>query len=75
MARKVTKIHTSSHPVAKNKILRPSSKNIAHAAQSLRKGGIVVFPTETVYGLAANAMNDDSVAKVFQIKNGPPSIL
>jgi L-threonylcarbamoyladenylate synthase len=71
MARKVTKIHTSSHPVAKNKILRPSSKNIAHAAQSLRKGGIVVFPTETVYGLAANAMNDDSVAKVFQIKKRP----
>ena len=41
------------------------------AAKSLEHGGIVGIPTETVYGLAANAFNDTAVLKVFAAKNRP----
>ena len=72
MERRGTKIRTSLHPVVKeNKVLRPSSNNISSAARSLKKGGLIAFPTETVYGLAANAMSDESVAKIFQVKRRP----
>jgi len=72
MERRGTKIRTSLHPVVKeNKVLRPSSNNISSAARSLKKGGLIAFPTETVYGLAANAMSDESVAKIFQVKKRP----
>jgi L-threonylcarbamoyladenylate synthase len=41
------------------------------AARILREGGIVAIPTETVYGLAANALNPDAVAKIFRAKGRP----
>lgn len=44
---------------------------IEQAASILRDGGTVVFPTETVYGLGANALNPDAVAKIFAIKRRP----
>ncbi len=44
---------------------------IEHAAQLLRRGGVVAFPTETVYGLGANALLPQAVARVFEIKNRP----
>lgn len=37
----------------------------------LRKGEIVAFPTETVYGLGANALNPDSITKVYEAKGRP----
>ena len=37
----------------------------------LRAGDLVAIPTETVYGLAANALNEDAVLKIFQVKNRP----
>ncbi|MBT5807829.1 threonylcarbamoyl-AMP synthase [Candidatus Uhrbacteria bacterium] len=43
-------------------------QDIEKAVQLLREGGVVVFPTETAYGLAADARNEDAVAKVFEIK-------
>lgn len=46
-------------------------QNIDIAATLLRKGEAVAVPTETVYGLAANALNIKAVAKVFQIKQRP----
>lgn len=46
---------------------------IAAAAGHLHSGGVVAFPTETVYGLGADATQDDAVAKIFAIK-GRPSI-
>ncbi len=46
---------------------RPSSK----AAQALARGEIVAFPTETVYGLGANALDARAVAKVFAAKERP----
>jgi len=46
-------------------------KLIALAAERLRAGGVVAFPTETVYGLGADARNEDAVRRVFEIKRRP----
>jgi len=45
--------------------------DVQHAAEVLRDGGLVAFPTETVYGLGADALNETAVAKVFVVKNRP----
>jgi L-threonylcarbamoyladenylate synthase len=42
-------------------------EDIENALTTLRQGGVVVFPTETAYGLAADARNSDAVAKVAEI--------
>jgi L-threonylcarbamoyladenylate synthase len=44
---------------------------IAHAAAILRAGGLVAFPTETVYGLGADAANVDAVKKIYAAKGRP----
>ena len=44
---------------------------LTEAALLLKKGEVVVFPTETVYGLGANAFNEKAVSKIFQAKNRP----
>jgi L-threonylcarbamoyladenylate synthase len=44
---------------------------IVKAAAAIRNGGIVAFPTETVYGLGADAFNAEAVARVFTIKKRP----
>lgn len=49
----------------------PIGTDIATAAQLLRQGEIVAMPTETVYGLAANAFNSEAVLKIFQAKQRP----
>ena len=46
-------------------------QTITIAAERLRAGDIVAFPTETVYGLGANALDEKAVAKVFAAKNRP----
>lgn len=46
-------------------------EEIAHAVARLRAGGVVAFPTETVYGLGADALNPDAVARVFSLKGRP----
>lgn len=46
-------------------------KLIEKAIEELQKGNIVAFPTETVYGLGANALNEISVRKIFEIKGRP----
>jgi L-threonylcarbamoyladenylate synthase len=45
--------------------------NIAHAAELIRAGRLVAFPTETVYGLGANALDADAVARIFAAKGRP----
>jgi L-threonylcarbamoyladenylate synthase len=47
------------------------ASRIFEAAQLLRQGGLVAFPTETVYGLGADATNDTAVAKIFAAKGRP----
>ncbi|MFJ8535430.1 L-threonylcarbamoyladenylate synthase [Streptomyces sp. NPDC093591] len=49
------------------------TSDIEKAAGVLRAGGLVAFPTETVYGLGANAEDSAAVARVFQVKGRPPS--
>ena len=46
-------------------------KAVGLAAECLRAGEVVALPTETVYGLAANALDEKAVAKIFQIKGRP----
>src|SRR4051812_39817342 len=48
-----------------------SSGEIGRAVAVLRGGGLVAFPTETVYGLGADATNADAVAKIFEAKGRP----
>lgn len=49
----------------------PSSADIAKAVEVLRAGALVAFPTETVYGLGADASNDAAVKKVYAAKGRP----
>lgn len=49
----------------------PSQEEIARAAAALRAGDLVAFPTETVYGLGADATNDRAVAAIFTTKGRP----
>ncbi len=51
--------------------MRPTAAGIRRAADYLRRGRLVAFPTETVYGLGADATNADAVGRVFQAKNRP----
>lgn len=52
-------------------ILEPDARNITLAAERLRAGGLVAMPTETVYGLAANALDDRAVASIYATKERP----
>ncbi|MEO0944164.1 MAG: L-threonylcarbamoyladenylate synthase [Pseudomonadota bacterium] len=52
-------------------VLQPDGQGIATAAALLAAGELVAFPTETVYGLGADARNDTAVAKVFEAKGRP----
>lgn len=54
------------------KLLEPTDENIALAADALRRGLLVAMPTETVYGVAADATNREAVRKVFDLKGRPP---
>jgi L-threonylcarbamoyladenylate synthase len=49
-----------------------SDTEIAGAVSALRAGGLVVFPTETVYGLGADATDPDAVARLYAVKGRPP---
>ncbi|SHG27023.1 translation factor SUA5 [Streptoalloteichus hindustanus] len=50
-----------------------TTSDIEKAAGVLRAGGLVAIPTETVYGLGANAEDPSAVTRVFQVKGRPPS--
>jgi len=52
-------------------ILPATSEDIKRAAEIIREGGLVTFPTETVYGLGADALNPHAVARIFEVKNRP----
>jgi L-threonylcarbamoyladenylate synthase len=52
-------------------VAAPASADLTEAAHLLREGGLVAFPTETFYGLGANALDSDAVARVFRAKRRP----
>ena len=60
-----------SHPIHTTQRLTATREDIVHAAEILRSGGTVAFPTETVYGLGANALDADAVARIFAAKERP----
>jgi len=49
----------------------PQIKYIKKAAEYIKKGEVIAFPTETVYGLGGDATNKDSILKIFKIKERP----
>ncbi len=55
----------------KTPILPASAAAVAAAARSLADGGLVAFPTETVYGLGADATNPAAIARLYQAKGRP----
>ncbi len=55
----------------RSNIRQPSRVVLTEAAEVLRDGGLVAFPTETVYGLGADATSDDAVAGIFAAKDRP----
>ena len=57
----------------RDKIVLPTKEMIQRAAEILRRGDLVGIPTETVYGLAANALDDSAVQKIFAAKGRPSS--
>ena len=52
-------------------IYKPTRDEIKKAAKALRDGHLVAFPTETVYGLGADATNEEAVARIYSVKNRP----
>ncbi|OGL46372.1 MAG: threonylcarbamoyl-AMP synthase [Candidatus Schekmanbacteria bacterium RBG_16_38_11] len=48
--------------------LKPDLNLLMKAEEVLRKGGVIAYPTDTVYGLGVNALNEEAVRKVFSLK-------
>ena len=53
------------------KILQPTEENLLRAAQLIKRGELVAFPTETVYGLGADGLNVAACEKIFTAKGRP----
>ncbi len=51
----------------------PSPEAIREAAECIRRGGLVAFPTETVYGLGANVFDRSAVRRIYEVKARPPT--
>ena len=52
-------------------VVRASQAELDAAVQALRDGELVAFPTETVYGLGADASRDDAAGRIFAVKRRP----
>ncbi len=57
--------------IIKTKHGKINSKNMKSAASAIRSGKVVVFPTETVYGIGANAFDEEACKKIFEAKGRP----
>jgi len=69
-------VQTENGNKKETRLFRVSEENfdavLDEAAEIIRKGGTVAFPTETVYGLGADGLNPDAVLKIFKAKERPP---
>src|SRR5262245_41327911 len=61
------------HPTAKTTCPTNMRDEIAHAAEIIRRGGLVAFPTETVYGLGSNALDEAAIDRIYWVKGRPPT--
>ena len=57
--------------ISTTKLTKANDESIKEAAQIIKSGGLVAFPTETVYGLGANALSDKASRKIFEAKGRP----
>ena len=76
--RLLSMLNTMETRVIKVDPLNPSQEAVREAAEVILKGGLVAFPTETVYGLGASSYNPDAVRRIYVVKNRPmdnPSII
>ena len=53
------------------KVVKTTEEELIEAAAILKKGGLVAFPTETVYGLGADALNEEAARKIYAAKGRP----
>ena len=53
------------------RLVTAEMKNLASAAEIINNGGLVAFPTETVYGLGADGLNENAVKKIYEAKGRP----
>ena len=53
------------------KVVRATQEELKAAVTALREGDVIAFPTETVYGLGANAQDARAVRRVFELKGRP----
>lgn len=51
----------------------PQPRNVAMVTESLTKGGVIIYPTDTIYGLGCNIYNHDAIEKICRIKNINPA--
>jgi len=61
----------SSTKIVKINPKNPEDKLIQEAAEVIKKGGLVIIPTETVYGIAANGLNQKTLERLYEIKKRP----
>jgi L-threonylcarbamoyladenylate synthase len=64
-------IRRATRPLRATRLLPPDADGVDEAAALLRSGGLVAFPTETVYGLGADATNPETVAALYAAKGRP----
>ena len=68
----INEIHAPAEQTLPTRLIDPENKaELSEAAQLLRRGGLVAFPTETVYGLGANAYDPDAARRVYAAKGRP----
>ncbi len=53
--------------------LNPQQRNITTVTESLRKGGLIIYPTDTIYGLGCDIFNHDAVERICRIKGISPA--
>lgn len=51
----------------------PQPRNVTMITESLSKGGVIIYPTDTIYGLGCNIYNHDAIEKICRIKNINPA--
>ena len=56
---------------SEKRTLKPDEKAIAYCARIIRRGGLVAFPTETVYGIAANLLDRKAIDRLYKVKKRP----
>jgi L-threonylcarbamoyladenylate synthase len=55
-------------------LTRAAHKQIEKGIEIIRKGGVVAFPTDTVYGVGAGAYIESAIKRIFEVKNRPPEM-